>query len=142
MREYGFSLTRILPYKDRFGPYTGEHGLVKTRILAYFMKCNWYFLERFSELSYHFFSNSKDKVLDDFAFHLHFEIVWLLPLQLQELQVCLLCYHLFSFIRYIFPKNGLIFMRHAVTKNKYGKGVIQSNFHNKKFSSYFGYNDS
>ena len=39
MREYGFSLTCILPYKDRFCPYTGEYGLVKTRILAYFMQC-------------------------------------------------------------------------------------------------------
>ena len=42
MREYGFSLTRILPYKDKvydFYPYTGEHWSVKTRILAYFMQC-------------------------------------------------------------------------------------------------------
>ena len=34
MREYGFSLTHILPYKDRIG----EYGSVKTRILAYFMQ--------------------------------------------------------------------------------------------------------
>ena len=40
MREFGFSLIRILPYKEqnlRFCPYTGEYGLLKTRILAYFM---------------------------------------------------------------------------------------------------------
>ena len=43
MREYGFSLTHILPYKDknlRFCPYKGEYGSVKTRILAYFMQCD------------------------------------------------------------------------------------------------------
>ena len=39
MREYGFSLIRILPYNDRIVDYTGEYGLVKTRILAYFMQC-------------------------------------------------------------------------------------------------------
>ena len=44
MREYGFSLTRILPYKDKIYDYgsvirdTGEYGSVKTRILAYFMQ--------------------------------------------------------------------------------------------------------
>ena len=41
MREYGFSLTRILPYKGkilRFCPYTGEYGSVKSRIFAYFMQ--------------------------------------------------------------------------------------------------------
>ena len=34
MREYRFSLTRILPYQDRICdcPYTGEYGSVKTRI--------------------------------------------------------------------------------------------------------------
>ena len=35
MREYGFSLTHILPYSP---VYTGECGSVKTRILAYFMQ--------------------------------------------------------------------------------------------------------
>ena len=46
MQEYGFSLNRILPYKDRiydsvlrFCPYTEEYGSVKTRICAYFMQC-------------------------------------------------------------------------------------------------------
>ena len=32
MREYGFSMTRILLY-------TGEYGSLKTRILAYFIQC-------------------------------------------------------------------------------------------------------
>ena len=39
MQEYGFSLSCILPCKDRirrFCPYTGEHGSVKTRILTNF----------------------------------------------------------------------------------------------------------
>ena len=57
MRECGFSLTRILPYKDKIfnfvritentvsenpysgeyeNPYTGEHESVKTHIRAYF----------------------------------------------------------------------------------------------------------
>ena len=37
MQQYGFSVTRILQYKDkiydfvRFGPYTGEYGSLKTR---------------------------------------------------------------------------------------------------------------
>ena len=35
MREYAFSLTRILPYRDRICNYTGEYGSVKTHILAY-----------------------------------------------------------------------------------------------------------
>ena len=39
MREYRFSLTRVLPYKDRFCPYTGEYSSVKTSTLAYFMQC-------------------------------------------------------------------------------------------------------
>ena len=43
MREYGFSLTRILPYKDRIvDPYTGECESVKTHILAYFTQCKQY----------------------------------------------------------------------------------------------------
>ena len=32
----------------------------------------WYFLERFSELSYHFFWKFDGKILDNFAFLLHF----------------------------------------------------------------------
>ena len=42
MREYWFSVTCILPYKDRIldSLYTGEYGSVKTRILIYFMQCN------------------------------------------------------------------------------------------------------
>ena len=36
MREYGYSVTRILPYL-RFCPYAGEYGSLKTRILAYFI---------------------------------------------------------------------------------------------------------
>ena len=39
MREYRFSLTRVLPYKGRFCPYTGEYGSVKTSTLVYFMQC-------------------------------------------------------------------------------------------------------
>ena len=42
MREYGFSLTRILQ-NLRFCPYTGAYGSVKTRILAYFMQCYSFF---------------------------------------------------------------------------------------------------
>ena len=38
MREYGFLLTRILPYNCRFCPFTEEYGSVKARILAYFMQ--------------------------------------------------------------------------------------------------------
>ena len=34
---------RILPYKERFCPYKGEYGSVKTRILAYLMQCHWMF---------------------------------------------------------------------------------------------------
>ena len=41
---------------------------------------HWYFLELFPELSYHLISRFKGKILDDFAFLLHFEIVWLLSL--------------------------------------------------------------
>ena len=47
MQEYGFSLTRILPCKDKifdfvlwFCSYTGEYGSVKIRIFEYFMQ--WY----------------------------------------------------------------------------------------------------
>ena len=36
MREYGFSLTRILPYKDKIYDSVGEHGPLKSRIFAYF----------------------------------------------------------------------------------------------------------
>ena len=39
MREYGFLLTHILPYKDKICPYTIENGSVKTRILVYLMQC-------------------------------------------------------------------------------------------------------
>ena len=38
-------------------------------------RVNHYFLERFLELSYHFLSKSKGKILDDFAFLLNFETV-------------------------------------------------------------------
>ena len=38
MREYEFSLTCILLYKDRIYNYTGEYGSVKTRIITYFMQ--------------------------------------------------------------------------------------------------------
>ena len=45
MREYGFTVTRILSYKDkiylRFCPYTEEYGSLKTGILAYFMQCQF-----------------------------------------------------------------------------------------------------
>ena len=38
MPEYGFSLTCVLPYKDRIVDffYTGKHGPDKTRLAAYF----------------------------------------------------------------------------------------------------------
>ena len=36
-----FLLTRILPYKDSFCPFTGKWGSMKIRILAYFIQ---YFL--------------------------------------------------------------------------------------------------
>ena len=39
MREYGFLLTHILPYKDKICPYTIENGSVKIRILVYLMQC-------------------------------------------------------------------------------------------------------
>ena len=41
MRDYGFSLARILPYKDKiFDLFLyGRIRSVKTRILAYFMQC-------------------------------------------------------------------------------------------------------
>ena len=39
MQENRFPLTRILPYKDRFCPYTGEYGSTKTSIVAFFMQC-------------------------------------------------------------------------------------------------------
>ena len=35
MREYGFSLTRILPEIL----FSGKYGSVETRIIAYFMQC-------------------------------------------------------------------------------------------------------
>ena len=41
MREYRFSLTRVLPYNDKiedFYPYTRKYGSVKTRIHARFMQ--------------------------------------------------------------------------------------------------------
>ena len=41
MREYLFSLPRILPYNDKiedFCPYTGKYASVKTRIHGYFMQ--------------------------------------------------------------------------------------------------------
>ena len=52
MREYGFLLTCILLHK-RFCPYTGEYGLVKTRIVTYFMQCllrQFYFISPKSNL--------------------------------------------------------------------------------------------
>ena len=42
MWEYGFLVTRILPYKDKiydFVFYTGENGSLKTYIFVYFMQC-------------------------------------------------------------------------------------------------------
>ena len=41
MPEHGFSLTRILLYKDKIvnSALNGECGSVKMRILAYFMEC-------------------------------------------------------------------------------------------------------
>ena len=38
MREYGFSLTCILPYMNRI--YNKTHILLKTHILAYLIQCN------------------------------------------------------------------------------------------------------
>ena len=52
MREYGFLLTCILLHK-RLCPYTGEYGLVKTRIVTYFMQCllrQFYFISPKSNL--------------------------------------------------------------------------------------------
>ena len=37
--EYGFFLTRIFPYKDKIGPYTGKRESEKIRILTYFTQC-------------------------------------------------------------------------------------------------------
>ena len=52
MREYGFLPTCILLHK-RFCPYTGEYGLVKTRIVTYCMQCllrQFYFISPKSNL--------------------------------------------------------------------------------------------
>ena len=52
MQEYGFSLTGILPHKNRTydsvfireNIYTGKYRSVKTGILAYFIQCFQFYI--------------------------------------------------------------------------------------------------
>ena len=39
MLEYGFSLSPVFPYKDRFCSDMGKYRSEKIRTLAYFMQC-------------------------------------------------------------------------------------------------------
>ena len=61
-------------------PYPDTSSIWLVGIDSQVATIHWYFLERFSEFSYHFFSKSKGNILGDFTFLLQFEIVWLLPL--------------------------------------------------------------
>ena len=74
MREYRFSLTRIIPYKDKIYDFvfcTGEYGSVKNRILAYFIQ--WLFVDFFIfsygfrrwvlDFPFHFFKDFKPNII-------------------------------------------------------------------------------
>ena len=54
-----FSIFKFLEYPDTASILLVDIG---SQYLAFI---DWYFLERFSKLSYHIFTNSKDKLLDD-----------------------------------------------------------------------------
>ena len=70
---------------------------------------------------FHFYSKSKVKILNDFAFLLHFEIVWFIG---TITSIMFRVLPLFYFTRYNFPKYGLVFMWHVVKKNKFGKVAL------------------
>ena len=61
-------------------PYLDTTSILLVGLDSQVASVHWYFLERFLELSYHLFSKSKGKILDDFAFLLRLGILWLLSL--------------------------------------------------------------
>ena len=67
------------PLKKHFSILNSYHILILQVYYWYVLhpvaSVYWYFLDHFSEFSYHFFSNSKDKILDNVTFLLHSEIV-------------------------------------------------------------------
>ena len=78
MRKNCFTLTRKLFFNVKNLSYPNATSILLVGIGSQVAKVHWYFEEGFSELSYHFFSKFKGKILDNFAFLLHFEILWLL----------------------------------------------------------------
>ena len=126
-------------FNIKFLPYSDTTSILLVGIGSQIASVHWHFLERFSELNYHFFSKSKGKILHDFAFLLHFEIVWLLSQFCvsftfwNSLVIVTITSSMFTvlpailfyqIIRYKFPKYGLVFMWHAVAKKKFGKDVL------------------